>query len=438
MVEQNVQGVSNGPQHPGDPSSTTPAPTSAATSPNAPLFDEQQVRHFHELFSQAPWQYPGGQMMMPQLPMQPPLARPLFLEHEERRLQGQRNIGEQPPVFDPYVQSPGFHENAELRRNLEMMMEEKNQKLKGRLEALERPRQEDEPKFSTPDAINKEIEISKEAARPQSAYLGCQSPKEAARPPPQNPGQAETTKEAADPPGQRAKGGGDSSFTEKSMEFMALMMESMKEMQKRMNEGKEETGVVRGVETIRSGSPDLPLLAAWEPQQGPLILGDWLLLVEPIVADLSLFTGASFAPGSEESHGSFVVLLGSSPVFWRSGRQGFVTLSTAEAELTDIIDGMVAGESIHVILQEVFPDVPKVLKTDNMPALSILTGDGGSWRTRHLRLRPAYARQSVSAGEWTLQHVPGELMVADIGTKPLTAARFEFLKVCMGMGEVWK
>ena len=72
------------------------------------------------------------------------------------------------------------------------------------------------------------------------------------------------------------------------MEFMALMMEFMKEMQKRMNEGKEETGVVRGVETIRSGSPDLPLLAAWEPQQGPLILGDWLLLVEPIVADLSL------------------------------------------------------------------------------------------------------------------------------------------------------
>ena len=99
-----------------------------------------------------------------------------------------------------------------------MMMEE-NQKLKDRLAALDRPRQEDEPKFSTPDAINKEIEVSKEAARPPSAYLGCQSPKEAARllpqnpgkaeiakeavrPPPQNPGQAETTKEAADPPGQ--------------------------------------------------------------------------------------------------------------------------------------------------------------------------------------------------------------------------------------------
>ena len=71
-------------------------------------------------------------MMMPQLPMQPPLARPLFLEHEQRRLQSQRNVGEQPPILNPYVQSPGFH--AELRRNLEMMMEE-NQKLKDRLEA---------------------------------------------------------------------------------------------------------------------------------------------------------------------------------------------------------------------------------------------------------------------------------------------------------------
>ena len=119
--------------------------------------------------------YPGGQMMMLQLLMQPPLARPLFLEHEERRLQSQRNVAEQPPILNPYVQSPGFHENAELRRNLKIMMEE-NQKLKDRLEALERPRQEDEPKFSTPDAINKEIEVSKEAARLPSAYLGCQSP----------------------------------------------------------------------------------------------------------------------------------------------------------------------------------------------------------------------------------------------------------------------
>ena len=46
LLEQNVQGVCNLPQHPGDPSSTTPAPHSAAISPKSPLFDEQQVRRF--------------------------------------------------------------------------------------------------------------------------------------------------------------------------------------------------------------------------------------------------------------------------------------------------------------------------------------------------------------------------------------------------------
>lgn len=57
-------------------------------------------------------------------------------------------------------------------------------------------------------------------------------------------------------------------------------------MHKRLNEPKDE-GVIKGVETVRSGAPDLPILAPWEPQQGPLILGDWLLIIEPIISDLS-------------------------------------------------------------------------------------------------------------------------------------------------------
>ena len=42
---------------------------------------------------------------------------------------------------------------------------------------------------------------------------------------------------------------------------------------------------------------------------------------------------------------------------------------------------------------------------------------------------------AVAAAEWAIQHVPGESMVADIGTKPLTAARLNFLKNLMGMGK---
>ena len=75
-------------------------------------------------------------------------------------------------------------------------------------------------------------------------------------------------------------------FSAKSMEFMVLMMESVRDLQKKISDGREE-GSVAGVETVRSGSPDLPMLQPWTSNIGPLILGDWLLLVGPILSDLS-------------------------------------------------------------------------------------------------------------------------------------------------------
>ena len=153
---------------------------------------------------------------------------------------------------------------------------------------------------------------------------------------------------------------------------------------------------------------------------------------------LKLFTDASFAPSGTDSHGAFLVMLGSTPIFWRSGRQGLVTLSTAEAELTEIVEGMVAAESISVMVAEIFPDLRKELHTDSTSAISILTADGGSWRTRHLRLRATYTRQAVASSEWTVHHTPGEVMLADVGTKALPSPRVEMLKTLMGMTSLAK
>ena len=147
--------------------------------------------------------------------------------------------------------------------------------------------------------------------------------------------------------------------------------------------------------------------------------GEGLIFKEEAESEmiLNVYTDASFAPDSEESHGSFAILLENSPIFWRSGRQGLVTLPTAESEMNEMIEGMVAGESIGVIVEELFGFIPKMLWTDSMSGLAIVTNDGGSWRTRRLRTRSAYARQAVQQGLWGMAHVPGEQMLADIGTK---------------------
>ena len=104
--------------------------------------------------------------------------------------------------------------------------------------------------------------------------------------------------------------------------------------------------------------------------------------------------------------------------------------------MTEVIEAMTAGESIAVMVQELYEVVIKVAYTDSQAAEAILTCDGGSWRTRHLRLRSSFARQSISRGDWLIQHVAGESMIADLGTKALSAPRLEKLENLMSMGSL--
>lgn len=145
---------------------------------------------------------------------------------------------------------------------------------------------------------------------------------------------------------------------------------------------------------------------------------------------LEVFTDASFG---DQSYGCVMVLIHGSPVLWKCGKQGTSSLSTAESELQEIIDGMTAGESTYAVGREIFGEMKRVLWTDSQPAMSIMSSEGGSWRTRHLRLKSAHARARLQTGEWSIRHLPGERMISDIGTKPLTSTRILALKREMGM-----
>ena len=148
---------------------------------------------------------------------------------------------------------------------------------------------------------------------------------------------------------------------------------------------------------------------------------------------LDCVSDSSFSPEGAESHGAFVVTLNGSCVFWRSGRQSFVTTSTAETELVEVVESMIAGESIAVILEEVVGQIPRAAWSDNQAAIAILTQDGSGWRTRHLKIRAAAAREAIKEGMWVLSHRPGERLIADLGTKALNSSRFQMLKKEMKM-----
>ena len=72
---------------------------------------------------------------------------------------------------------------------------------------------------------------------------------------------------------------------------------------------------------------------------------------------------------------------------WRSSKQPFPCLSTAETELVAAIEGVIVGDSLACIVEELEGKVDKQLVWDNMAAVALSTTRTGAWRTRHLKVR---------------------------------------------------
>ncbi|CAE6970309.1 inlI [Symbiodinium natans] len=113
--------------------------------------------------------------------------------------------------------------------------------------------------------------------------------------------------------------------------------------------------------------------------------------------------------------------------------QALITLSTAEAELYELIAAHQLGLGIQAWATEVQSDVCQAIKVDNTAALGLASTAPGTWKTRHLRVRARFLRQEVLAQRVSLHHEPGEGQPADLGTKPVPAPRLVVLRDLWGM-----
>ena len=95
----------------------------------------------------------------------------------------------------------------------------------------------------------------------------------------------------------------------------------------------------------------------------------------------------SFAPAGGRSHGAVVVTYKATRICWRSSRQTLVTLSTAESELVEAVEGALLLKRVEGGIQEIAGLTLRLtIRVDNMSAMQLLNGSSGSWRTRRLRL----------------------------------------------------
>ena len=152
------------------------------------------------------------------------------------------------------------------------------------------------------------------------------------------------------------------------------------------------------------------------------------LLLVPGGVTLQAFSDSSFAPTGRRSHTGTLVCLYNCPVAWRSGRQSFVTLSTAECELVASIDSIVLARAVMAVVRQLNIQVNMLeLQIDNMAAVGLSSDGAGSWRTRHLKVRASYLREQAKSGFLRVLHCRGQVQKADLLTKPLPKDRHEEL-----------
>ncbi|CAE7605479.1 GIP [Symbiodinium sp. CCMP2592] len=136
------------------------------------------------------------------------------------------------------------------------------------------------------------------------------------------------------------------------------------------------------------------------------------------------YSDASFAPSGSRSVGAAVVTINNSPICWKSGRQGMVTLSTMESELLEATQTAVLTEGIACLFDEFCNRrVDRILRVDNAAPTAMLQGGPGSWRTRHLKVRSAYVLEQVERQMLCVEFVEGKRQLADLGTKAHPKAR---------------
>ncbi len=145
----------------------------------------------------------------------------------------------------------------------------------------------------------------------------------------------------------------------------------------------------------------------------------------------------SFGPPREQfrSVQGVAVYLGDHLLLWTSSRQPFVTLSTAESELLAYTEALQCTESVSKLLKVMNLDFNKILEGDSKAALCQIQNDGGSWRTRHLRLRAWKLREVMSdvTSNWLSVHRAGCDLVADGLTKALNGQAHRNFLHLLGM-----
>ena len=148
-----------------------------------------------------------------------------------------------------------------------------------------------------------------------------------------------------------------------------------------------------------------------------------------------LYVDASYGVHTDgRSHtGSCVVIGDVGSVHCRLTKQQIVTKSSTEAELVGLSDS--ANEAIHIqdfLSLQCYKLGPIVVYQDNLSCMALLErGRSGAERKRHISIRYFWVKERVGNSEMLIKHKGTKEMYANVLTKPLQGAQFQYERECL-------
>lgn len=147
---------------------------------------------------------------------------------------------------------------------------------------------------------------------------------------------------------------------------------------------------------------------------------------------ITAYSDADFAGDktTRKSTSGTIIKVGDAPVVWSSQKQRSVALSTTESEY--IAASQTTKELIWV--RRLMNDLVKckvqtpTMYVDNQSAIKLVKNPEFHKRTKHIDVRYHFIRQHYEEKVFELRYIHTDEQIADICTKPLSKARFEYLR----------
>ncbi|XP_019095674.1 PREDICTED: uncharacterized protein LOC109130522 [Camelina sativa] len=166
-------------------------------------------------------------------------------------------------------------------------------------------------------------------------------------------------------------------------------------------------------------------------------LGQGVVLSSTAPLQLNAYCDSDFnkCPSTRRSLTGYIVMLGDSPLQWKTKNQSRVSLSSAEAEYHAM--AMTCTELLWLkeVLQFLGVDhsQPMCLSSDSQAALQITANSVFHERTKHIESACHFIRDEITSGTITNAHIPTEEQLADIFTKALGCDQFKYLRSKLGV-----